>query len=144
MRVSLYEDNEFADQTGGWRETVLLPRRAPGKYNPYQPGKLLFFDPRLSGDNRMSCATCHIPEKPFADGVKTARGAAGNLSSAIRNFLLNAGLYTVNFRDGRASSLKQQALAPITAADEMNQDADELVRELSRVPTVDCGSTDSG
>lgn len=97
-------------------------------------GKLLFFDPRLSGDNQMSCATCHIPEKAFADGLKTAKGAGGKSLKRNTQSLLNVGLYTVYFWDGRASSLEQQALTPIAAADEMNQDPDELVRELSAVP----------
>lgn len=97
-------------------------------------GKLLFFDPRLSGDNKMSCATCHEPEKAFTDGLKTARGAAGKSLNRNTQSLLNLGLYSLYFWDGRAGSLEEQALAPIRAADEMNQDSDELVRELSAVP----------
>jgi len=97
-------------------------------------GKLLFFDPRLSGDNKMSCATCHEPEKAFTDGLKTATGAGGKSLKRNTQSLLNLGLYSVYFWDGRAISLEDQALAPIRAADEMNQDPDELVRELSAVP----------
>ena len=97
-------------------------------------GKQLFFDPRLSGDDRMSCATCHVPEKAFTDGFKTAKGAAGRSLKRNTQSLLNVGLYSVYFWDGRAGSLEQQALAPIAVADEMNQDLDELVRELSAVP----------
>jgi cytochrome c peroxidase len=97
-------------------------------------GKLLFFDPRLSGDNKMSCATCHVPEKAFTDGLKTAKGAAGQSLKRNTQSVLNLGLYSVYFWDGRATSLEEQALAPIRAADEMNQDPDELLRELSAVP----------
>ena len=107
--------------------------------NPTTPaivglGKLLFFDPRLSGDNKMSCATCHVPEKAFTDGLKTAKGAAGRPLKRNTQSLLNLGLYSMYFWDGRASSLEQQALVPIAATDELNQDPDELVRELSAVP----------
>ena len=43
-------------------------------------GKLLFFDPRLSGNNDMSCATCHLPEKGFGDGLPTGKGHEGKIS----------------------------------------------------------------
>lgn len=52
---------------------VSLPQSVPAPLdNPTTPekvalGKQLFFDPRLSGDNKMSCATCHLPEKAFGD-----------------------------------------------------------------------------
>lgn len=57
-------------------------------------GKLLFFDPRLSGDNKMSCATCHVPEKAFTDGLKTAQGAAGQSLKRNTQSVLNLGLYS--------------------------------------------------
>jgi cytochrome c peroxidase len=97
-------------------------------------GKLLFFDPRLSGDNRMNRATCHIPEKAFTDGLKTAKGAAGKSLKRNTQSLLNVGLYAVYFWDGRAGSLEDQVLTPISSADEMSQDVDELVHELGAVP----------
>ena len=58
-----------------------LPNTAPAPDdNPTTPekvalGKQLFFDPRLSGDNKMSCATCHLPEKALVDGLARAKGA---------------------------------------------------------------------
>src|SRR4051794_27582927 len=60
-----------------------LPKTVPApKENPTTPakvalGKLLFFDPRLSGNNKMSCATCHRPDKAFGDGLPRAKGAGG-------------------------------------------------------------------
>jgi cytochrome c peroxidase len=117
-----------------------LPEVAPAPLdNPTTPdkvalGKQLFFDPRLSGDNRMSCATCHLPSKAFADGLPTAKGAGGKALARNTQSLLNVAFYSAYFWDGRAGSLEEQALAPIRAADEMNQDADALVRELQSVP----------
>jgi cytochrome c peroxidase len=94
----------------------------------------LFFDPRLSGDNTMSCASCHLPDKAFGDGLPRGKGHDGK--TLIRNTpsLLNAGFYSTYLWDGRAESLEEQSLGPIQSPDEMNQHLDELERELSAVP----------
>ncbi|MCA9145184.1 MAG: cytochrome-c peroxidase [Planctomycetales bacterium] len=97
-------------------------------------GKQLFFDPRLSGDNTMSCATCHIPQKAFADGLAKSPGNGGKLLARNTQGLANVGLFATFFWDGRASSLEEQALAPIESPEEMNQDIDELEKELNDVP----------
>jgi cytochrome c peroxidase len=116
------------------------PKTAPApKENPTTPekvtlGKLLFFDPRLSGDNKLSCATCHQPDQAFGDGSSQAKGAAGKTLKRNAPSLLNVGFNSTFFWDGRAKSLEEQALLPIQAADEMNQDLDELEKELNAVP----------
>ena len=77
---------------------TLLPKSIPSpESNPTTPakvelGKHLFFDPRLSGDNKMSCATCHIPEKAFADGLAKSPGAGGKLLNRNTQGLANIGL----------------------------------------------------
>jgi cytochrome c peroxidase len=96
-------------------------------------GKQLFFDPRLSGDNQMSCATCHLPEKAFTDGLPRARGAQGRELSRNTPGLLNVGFYESYFWDGRSATLEEQALVPIESAEEMNQDLDGLEAELAAV-----------
>jgi cytochrome c peroxidase len=107
--------------------------------NPTTPekvalGKLLFFDSRLSGDNTKSCASCHFPDKAFADGLPKARGRAGKELSRNTPGLFNVGFYTVYFWDGRASSLEEQALLPLQSPEEMNQDLGALEKELQSVP----------
>ena len=119
---------------------VPLPQEAPApKDNPTTPakvqlGKMLFFDPRLSGNNKTSCATCHIPEKGFADGRALTPGIDGKLLSRNTQTCLNVGFYKSFFWDGRAGSLEEQALGPIQSPVEMNQDLDELEAELSKIP----------
>ncbi len=95
-------------------------------------GKLLFHDTRLSGNNKISCATCHRPELAFSDGVALSTSGAFNTrllrhSPALINLAWsNQGL----FWDGGSTNLESQAFGPLTAHDEMNQDLIELVREL--------------
>ncbi len=97
-------------------------------------GKQLFFDPRLSGSNDMSCATCHLPEKALTDGESRARGAGGKELARNTLTLWNVGLETTFFWDGRAATLEEQALMPIESPDEMAQDLDQLVAELAAIP----------
>jgi cytochrome c peroxidase len=117
-----------------------LPKTVPApKGNPTTPvkaalGKLLFFDSRLSGDNTMSCATCHRPDKAFGDGLSQANGAGGKTLKRNTPSLLNVGFCLTFHWDGRANSLEEQALLPVQAADEMNQDLAELEKELNAVP----------
>jgi len=119
---------------------IPLPAAVPAPIDqPVTPekvelGSLLFFDPRLSGDNRMSCATCHVPEKSFSDGLRLGKGHADKSLRRNTQSLLNVGFYPLLFWDGRARSLEEQALAPIESADEMHQDLHALERELNAVP----------
>ena len=97
-------------------------------------GRKLFFDVRLSGDNRMSCATCHIPDKGFADGLALSLGAGGKRLSRNTQSSLNVAFYETVFWDGRADSLEQQALMPIQSPVEMDQNLDKLEAELAAIP----------
>lgn len=97
-------------------------------------GKTLFFDPRLSGANNMSCASCHNPMLGWSDGLPRARGWDARELERRTPTLLDIGLELTFFWDGRASTLEEQALGPITSPGEMNQELDSLERELSAVP----------
>lgn len=119
---------------------VPLPQEVPAPdNNPTTPakvelGKKLFFDPRLSGSNDMSCATCHLPEKAYADGLALSPGAGGRELERNTPTCLNVGLLPALFWDGRAETLEEQALVPIQSDVEMNQDLDDLEAELSAIP----------
>ena len=122
------------------RSLVPLPKVVPApKDNPTTPekaalGKQLFFDPRLSGDNTMSCATCHLPEKAYGDGVRLGKGHQGKTLARNTQSCLNVGFFQTFFWDGRAGTLEEQALGPIQNPEEMNQDLDQLEKELSAIP----------
>jgi cytochrome c peroxidase len=119
---------------------MVLPPTAPSPAdNPATPekialGKQLFFDTRLSGDNSRSCASCHLPEKAFTDGLPRAKGTGGKELSRNTPTLLNVGFYSAYFWDGRAGSLEEQAIFPIQSPDEMNQDLPALEKELYAIP----------
>lgn len=83
-------------------------------------GQYLFFDPRLSENGAVSCATCHDPAKGFTDGKRVA-DAIGTLRRNTMS-LWNVGYERWFFWDGRADTLWAQALIPIEHPDEMGGD----------------------
>lgn len=97
-------------------------------------GKTLFFDPRLSSNNKISCSSCHNPNKGWSDGRPTAIGFDNKVLQRKTPSIAYLDNKNIFFWDGRATSLEEQALFPITAPDEMNQDLDLLVEKLENVP----------
>lgn len=97
-------------------------------------GKTLFFDKRLSGSNKMSCATCHNPYRGWSDGRPTALGNNGKVLKRKTPTIAYLDNDEIFFWDGRASSLEEQAATPITSPDEMNQNMHDLISELENVP----------
>lgn len=115
-------------------ERVESPEDNPTTKAKVELGKQLFFDPRLSGDNSMSCATCHLPDKAFADGLPGSLGAGGKPLARNTPTLLNVGWFPALLWDGSRESLEDQALGPIESPEEMNQSLEELVAELKAIP----------
>ncbi len=117
--------------------------------NPLTPakvelGRLLFFDPILSGDNRDSCATCHHPDLGLADARPLSMGLGANGVGPERTggaelrrnapTIWNAAFAGSQFWDGRAATLEEQLDGPLLDASEMNADPAEIVRELKAIP----------
>ena len=82
-------------------------------------GQKLFFEPRLSGDGTVSCATCHDPARAFTDGRPLAVGIHGRVGQRNAPTVLNALYNKTQFWDGRVDTLEQQAALPITNPFEM-------------------------
>lgn len=97
-------------------------------------GLRLFFDPRLSGDNRLSCAGCHIPERAYTDGKARAVGKNGRVLARNTPTLLHSVNSKNLFWDGRVRTLEEQVREPLRHPDEMDQDLEELVVEVGRDP----------
>ncbi|WP_419343782.1 cytochrome-c peroxidase [Achromobacter sp. PD1] len=93
-------------------------------------GQMLFFDTRLSRKGQVSCASCHLPQRAFTDGLALAVGE-DKLMGRRRSTPLYAAPFAPRlFWDGRAASLKEQVLGPIHDPREMNHDADGAVARL--------------
>ncbi len=113
---------------------VSIPAANPPTSQTIALGRLLFYDKRLSKDDSISCASCHMPTEGFADGMKVSRGVGG--MSGVRNApsIINAAYLPLQFWDGRAPSLEEQAASPIANPVEMNQPHEVSVGKLAKDP----------
>jgi len=114
-------------------EQMRIPNDNPLTPERIELGKTLFFDPRLSGSNRMSCATCHNPSLYWTDGLSKAVGNHSRELKRATPTLVNVGFSRLLFWDGRAKGLEAQALDPIKSPSEMSQDIESLVAELKAI-----------
>ncbi len=118
-----------------------LPSKVPVPAdNPITPqkielGKMLFFDPRLSMDGTISCNTCHNVMFHGGDGRPVGVGIHGQRGGRGSPTVWNSAFQTVQFWDGRAASLEDQARGPVTNSVEMGMTSHELVIErIQKIP----------
>ncbi len=105
------------------RTPLGLPERAPRPDEDEalaELGARLFFDPILSADRSVACASCHRPERAFADELAFSRGVHGRQTARNTPTLLNRALGRRFSWDGRAGSLEEQTLLPIENPLEMD------------------------
>jgi cytochrome c peroxidase len=95
-------------------------------------GRKLFFDNILSKDQTINCSSCHNPDFAFADTTVFSKGIGGKLTARNSPGLTNLLGRTHFFWDGRAASLEEQALGPITSPDEMGLPIEEAVERLNK------------
>ncbi|MDH4100192.1 MAG: cytochrome-c peroxidase [Nitrospirota bacterium] len=128
-----------AAAVGGALPAGILPPEEPVD-NPattakVELGRKLYFDKRLSVDDTVSCATCHEPEKGFADGKKVAEGIGGKKGTRNSPTTLNAAFLELQFWDGRAVTLEEQAKGPLINPVEMGMPSHEaLEKKLRDIP----------
>lgn len=96
-------------------------------------GRYLFFDPVLSGDGTISCATCHSPSKGFSDGMATSTGANNHKLKRAAPSLWNVAYLKKLFWDGRATSLEEQMQGPLFSIEEMNNTPENLLTTLNSI-----------
>jgi len=109
-------------------QTAFRDKRTP--VDKAELGKLLFFDPILSRDSTISCASCHKPAYAFADTSAVSLGVDGRKGRRNTPSAMNLSLPHFFFWDGRAGSLEEQGLAPIENKDEMNLPVEEALVRL--------------
>lgn len=125
------------DEGINWKEMASIPQD-PHYFKTQdlpkvQLGKLLFFDPKLSKSNQISCSNCHDPEIGWTDKRKVAMGTDHLMGTRNTPSLFNIANRKIFFWDGRATSLEEQAHSPLTAHNEMAMDVAELPNKLNKI-----------
>ena len=98
-------------------------------------GRALFYDPYLSADGAVSCASCHQQSKAFTDGGAVSTGAFGRTGQRSAPSLVNVAARSKLFWHGGSPSLELQALGPLTDHNEMALTPEQIVSKLRQHPT---------
>lgn len=111
-------------------ESPPIPDDNPLNENTIELGKKLFFDPRLSGDGNMSCASCHNPLFGWSDGLPTAKGFQSMVLGRASPTVFNTAYNSIQMWDGRKATLEDQAIGPMMSHEEMNMNIAKLIAFL--------------
>lgn len=111
---------------------VPVPEDNPLTRDVVALGERLFFDPALSANGAVSCASCHRPERAFSDSVAVSRGVFGRIGRRNAPTLVNRAYGRTFFWDGRVATLEEQVLHPIQDSVEMGQPLPALTERLGR------------
>ena len=129
---SLYDQyNSLYNQGVGGLKTALPARREGFSPQQIDLGRQLFFDPLLSGDQTLSCASCHHPKLGFADGQAKSTGIHGRTASRGAPSLWNMAFLTSFFWDARAKSLEEQMTGPLYSPNEMGNNPAQLLSSIN-------------
>jgi cytochrome c peroxidase len=109
---------------------MIIPEDNPMTVEGVQLGRKLFYEELLSGDNTMSCASCHAPNHGFSDPNKFSTGIDGIQGNRNSMALVNLGWQDFFFWDGRAKTLEEQILGPVPNPIEMHQEWKDAVAKL--------------
>ena len=115
---------------GGTR-TALPPHRDGFSPQQIDLGRYLFFDPALSGDGSISCASCHHPDKGFSDARALGTGINGHQVARSAPTLWNVAFLKRLFWDARAESLEEQVQGPLFHPHEMGNSPRQLRQTLN-------------
>lgn len=127
------------DESVQWSEIGLLPAVRHPAENPHtqakeELGKILFFDPRLSGSGQIACASCHDPDLHWADGRTRSFGHGRTLLTRNAPTVRNVGHARTLFWDGRSATLEDQVMQVLRNPSEMRASEVELGQLLSQSP----------
>lgn len=134
LYTSYQAGNSYFDDLEVRRGTWSLDAPLPSLYRLEALGRLLFFDPLLSGADDRACASCHQVEQGFADGQVASEGLDGEPLSRNTPGVANLALQRAFFWDGRETSLDAVAKGPLQNPLEMNEDPEVLVAQLAALP----------
>jgi cytochrome c peroxidase len=129
--VNLYQFYDSVQNRGLVGTQTSLPKHRDG-FSPEQIdlGRYLFFDPLLSKDGSISCASCHQPEKGFSDDLDRSIGITGEKTKRSAPTLWNVAFIDKFFWDARATTLEEQAQGPLFDPIEMGNNPTTLLQSL--------------
>ncbi|MGB7434943.1 MAG: cytochrome c peroxidase [Candidatus Acidiferrum sp.] len=113
---------------------VPIPADNPPTEETIALGRRLYYDPSLSLDGTISCASCHAPQFAFSDHRPVSEGVGKKTGTRHAPTVINSAYYTLQFWDGRAPSLEEQAKGPIANPVEMAHTLDGVVKRLEADP----------
>lgn len=108
-----------------------VPQQNPLTQASVKLGKALFFDPRLSLDGTISCASCHLPDRAFSDTLALSRGVDELPGMRNAPSLGNVAYHDALFRDGGVDDLERQVIAPVQDPVEMAHSLQAAVEAVS-------------
>ncbi len=114
---------------------VPIPPDNPPTAETIALGRKLYYDPQLSADNTVACATCHSPDHGFADPKPFSEGVKGGKGDRNSPTVINAAYNTLQFWDGRAPSLEKQAEGPVQNPVEMAHTLAAVEKKLAADPS---------
>ena len=114
---------------------VVAPADNPPTAETIALGRRLYYDPVLSADNTVSCASCHDPEHGFADTTPTSAGVQKKLGGRNSPTVFNTAYLPLQFWDGRAPTLERQAEGPVQNPVEMANTLAEVEKRLNADPS---------
>ena len=100
----------------------------------WELGKKLFFDPILSLDSSISCASCHKPSLAFSDDKPMSPGIKNRAGKRNAPSLANIGYHPYFLREGGVPTLEMQVLVPIQEHNEFNHNIVEIGKQLEKIP----------
>ncbi len=109
-----------------------IPADNPMTKEGVELGRMLFYEERLSANNGISCASCHLQERAFADRTTRSMGVDGTLTRRNSMSLANVLWIRNFFWDGRAEGLEAQAMVPLTDPHEMGQSLEVSSKKLQQ------------
>ncbi len=113
---------------------VPIPADNPPTEETISLGRRLYYDPMLSADGTISCASCHAPQFAFSDKRAVSLGVGGRAGTRHAPTVINSAYFSTQFWDGRAPSLEEQAKGPMANPVEMAHTLDGVVKRLQVDP----------
>jgi cytochrome c peroxidase len=129
-----YEPTPYQLEIPSHFPSMQIPEDNPMTVEGVELGRYLFYEKKLSGDNSMSCASCHAPANAFSDANQFSTGIDGIQGNRNSMALINLGWNEFFFWDGRAKTLEEQILLPIRDPIEMHETWTRAMQKIKNDP----------